>query len=100
MIVAKKIEEDEEFAKSIFSQLEENPPVTKNTSKKKKPNQLDDIKINIFEIYQNQGHDALLGILELLELQGLKKIGAENGLDPAQKVGRWRKKRKNHESHF
>jgi hypothetical protein len=94
MIVAKKIEVDEEFAKSIFSQLEENPPVTKSTSTKKKSNHLDDIKINIFEIYQNLGPEGLLGLLESLDLQGLKKIVAENGLDPAQKVRRWRKKEK------
>jgi hypothetical protein len=94
MIIAKKIEVDEEFAKSIFSQLEENHPVTKNTSKKKKSTQLDDTKINIFEIYQNQGPEGLLGLLESLELQGLKKIVLENGLDPAQKVRRWRKKEK------
>jgi hypothetical protein len=94
MNIAKKIEEDGEFAKIIFSQLEENKSEGKNNAKKlSKSNQLE-TKINIFEIHQNQGSEGLLGFLESLDLQGLKKLVAENGLDPAQKVRRWRKKEK------
>jgi hypothetical protein len=93
--VAKKIEEDEEFAKSIFDCLDERLEEIKNIDNKKKstittPN----YDINIFDIYQMEGPQGLLVVLESLDLKGLKKLVVQNGLDPAQKVRRWRLKEK------
>ncbi|MBV7504823.1 hypothetical protein KW850_06040 [Bacillus sp. sid0103] len=93
--VAKKIEEDEEFAKSIFDCLDERGEEIKNINNKKKSTKTTPTyDINIFEIYQKEGPQGLLLFLESLDLQGLKKIVVQNGLDPAQKVRRWRVKGK------
>lgn len=93
--VAKKIEEDEAFAKSIFDCLDGRVEEIKNIDIKKKSTKAAPIyDINIFEIYQKEGSQGLLVFLEPLDLKGLKKIVVENGLDPAQKVRRWRVKEK------
>jgi hypothetical protein len=96
MTVAKKIEEDEEFAESIFSCLEKVFSVEKKNSKKiKKANkELVEREINIFEIYQNKGSDGLFSSLESFDLKGVIKIVVDNGLDPARKIRRWRSKEK------
>jgi hypothetical protein len=87
--IAKKIEEDESFAKEIFGIDNE-----KETIKVKKSPPPDKVDINIFEIYQNQGSECLMNLLLPLESKDLKKIVLENGLDPSQKVRRWRKQEK------
>ena len=94
--IAKKIEEDQEFAKSIFICLDDRSKDIKNTEKMKKSSHAitKDNEMNIFEIYQKDGPHGLLEILEPLDLKELKKIVVENGLDPAQKVRRWRIKEK------
>lgn len=94
--VAKKIEEDEEFAESIFSCMEKELTAGKKSSKKPKTitKQPTEKEINIFEIYQNQGSDGLLSSLELFDLKGVIKIVVDNGLDPARKIRRWRSKEK------
>jgi hypothetical protein len=89
--IAKKIEEDEAFARSIFDCLDE---IKNIGNKKKSPKTTPTYDINIFEIYQNEGSQALLVFLESLDLKELKKIVVQNGLDPAQKVRRWRVKEK------
>ena len=92
--IAKKIEEDEAFARSIFDCLEE----VKNIDNKKKKNikttPTPSYDINIFEMYQEEGPQGLLTVLESLDLKELKKVVVKNGLDPAQKVRRWRVKEK------
>lgn len=93
--VAKKIEEDEAFAKSIFDCLDERLVEIKNIDNtKKSTTTTPTYEINIFEIYQKEGPPGLMAILKPLELKELKKIVVQNGLDPAQKVRRWRVKEK------
>jgi hypothetical protein len=94
--IAIKIEEDDEFAKSILSCLDEKSNDIKNTKKKIKSSQpiSKTYDMNIFEMYQKDGPYGLLEFLEPLDLKDLKKIVVENGLDPAQKVRRWRLKEK------
>jgi hypothetical protein len=94
--IAIKIEEDDEFAKSILSCLNERSNDIKNTKKKKKSSQTisKNYDMNIFEKYQKDGPHGLLEFLEPLDLKDLKSIVVENGLDPAQKVRRWRLKEK------
>lgn len=94
--IAKKIEEDDEFIKSILSCLDERSNDIKNTKKKKKSSQAisKNYDMNIFEMYQKDGPHGLLEFLEPLDLKDLKRIVVENGLDPAQKVRRWRLKEK------
>ncbi|MEO2077873.1 MAG: hypothetical protein ABGX20_21290 [Bacillus sp. (in: firmicutes)] len=94
--IAKKIQEDDEFAKSIFGCLDESSNDIKNAKKKKKSLQIisKTYGMNIFEMYQKDGPHGLLEFLEPLDLKDLKSIVVENGLDPAQKVRRWRLKEK------
>lgn len=94
--IAKRVEEDEEFAKYIFSELEGEVLKPEPKKKKKAPKQKskEELTIDIFYIFQVQGPEGLLNLLKSLELQELKKIVTENGLDPAQKVRKWRSREK------
>nr|WP_263327175.1 hypothetical protein [Neobacillus sp. Marseille-Q6967] len=93
--VTKLIEEDEEFAKKILCELDVNLSSIKKDNKKmpSKPIPLNSI-INIFDVFQNKGPEGLKVVLQALEVNDLKRIVVENGLDPAQKVRRWRVKEK------
>ena len=48
----------------------------------------------LFSIYSKSGQEELSKVLEKYEIEQLKKIVAENGLDPIKKVRRWKTKEK------
>lgn len=95
-VIGKRIVEDEEFAKQILSELGDDffSSVTKEKKVRKKPATKTNPIINIFEIFQTKGKDDLSSFLNSLDLQGLKTLVLDNGLDPAQKVRKWRSKEK------
>jgi hypothetical protein len=93
--MAKKLEEDEEYAKAFFDELSE-PETRKKASVKKTkkgPSPIP-VKLDIYEIYQKQGAETLETALNSLELEELQKLVVENGLDPARKVRRWKTRTK------
>lgn len=90
--VAMKIEKDEEFARLLFEEMKEPPKRKKSNTKKVK--QEEPLKVDIFEIYQKEGAEKLSVYLQSLEVQELRKVVLDHGLDPAQKVRRWRRKEK------
>jgi hypothetical protein len=93
--MAQKIEEDEEFARFIFSEIE--PLFVKNErSKRTEQNEskyLSSIP-DLFSIYLQQGTEGLRQRLENFEVHVLKDIILAYGLDPTRKVRRWRAKEK------
>lgn len=95
--MAKKLEEDENYAKLFFHELRE-PETKKKTSVKKAKNEPTStptpVKLDIYEIYQKQGTAFLETALNNLELEDLQKLVVENGLDPARKVRRWKTRTK------
>ncbi|HAQ06515.1 MAG TPA: hypothetical protein DCR24_02935 [Bacillus bacterium] len=91
--MAKKLEEDEEFAKLFFGEMKETAKVKKTRTKKAKPEEKP-VKLDVFTIYQNQGAEGLAALLQTFEVQELRKVVLDNGFDPAQKVRRWRLKDK------
>lgn len=91
--MARKIEEDEEFAKLFFGEMMETPKVKKPRTKKAKPEEKP-LKLDVFTIYQNEGTEGLTALLQTFEVQELRKVVLDNGFDPAQKVRRWRLKDK------
>lgn len=91
--MARKIEEDEEFAKLFFGEMKGTPKVKKPRTKKAIPEKKP-LKLDVFTIYQNQGAEGLTELLQTFEVQELRKVVLDNGFDPAQKVRRWRLKDK------
>jgi hypothetical protein len=93
--MAKKLEEDENYAKLFFNELG-GPETKKKTSVKKaeKEPTPTPVKLDIYEIYQKQGTAFLETALNNLELEDLQKLVVENGLDPARKVRRWKTRTK------
>jgi hypothetical protein len=91
--IAQKIEEDEEFARSIFSEIE--PLFVKNERSKRteqhESQHLSSIP-DLFAIYLQQGTEGLRQRLENFEVHVLKEIILAHGLDPTRKVRRWRAK--------
>jgi hypothetical protein len=93
--IAQKIEQDEEFARLIFSEIEPLFVKVKNErSKRTKQNESQHPSSipDLFSIYLQQGTEGLRQCLENFEVQMLKEMILAHGLDPARKVRRWRVK--------
>jgi hypothetical protein len=97
--VAKKIEEDEAFAKSIFDCLDERLVEIKNIDNTKKSSTTTPTnEINIFEIYQKEGPPGLMAILKPLELKELKKNCSAKWSGSRTEGKKMESKRKNNQS--
>ena len=85
--IADEISVNEAFAQKIGDILFENkteaPP---KKSKRRAPG-----KIDPFALFE-QGEDKLADVLQTLDIEELKDVIAENGMDPARLAMKWRKR--------
>jgi len=97
--LAKKIEEDDDFAKLLLADLITQQEIKdkKSSSNKqpkttKQPKKANDSPLDVYSILQSDGEKGLLASLEKCEVEQLKKIISYYGLDSTNKYRRWRKK--------
>ncbi|GAA4724099.1 hypothetical protein [Brevibacillus fulvus] len=99
--IAERVENDQELAKYLLEQYRTAfSSVTDITFKDDEKQSIvnvvkDNIETDIsdvFSIFSKEGAEGLRNNLEQYDIEAIKKIVAVNGLDPSQKVRRWKTK--------
>lgn len=96
--IAEQVEKDNELAELLFIELskftfEKRNNIIESGNKGSSSTVLIELS-ELFSIFSQDGKEGIIKVLNQFEIEELKKIVAVNGLDPSQKVRKWKNKDK------
>lgn len=93
--LANRIEKDPELARFLFGDREAMQPVTLHQDQPQpKAKNKNTVDVDVFSMLQTTGVDGFAVQLDRYDLASLRSIISAYGLDPSQKVRRWKTKEK------